>query len=110
MGRVGGVLGSIAMAAGGAQQMGKGGAANTLGGLAGIFGAIGSVTSLFGGLGGAAGGGIGPGPVAKAAGVKYRPGFYGPGFAGGGFTGNAPRSGGIDGQGASRRSCTRRRR
>lgn len=49
LGRVGAVLGGVAMATGGVQQMSGGGTYNTLMGLAGVFGSIGSLTSLFGG-------------------------------------------------------------
>jgi hypothetical protein len=49
LGRVGAVLGGIAMGVGGAQQMSGGGTYNTLMGLAGIFGSIGSLTGMFAG-------------------------------------------------------------
>ena len=49
LGRVGAVLGGIAMGVGGVQQMSGGGTYNTLMGLAGVFGSIGSIAGLFGG-------------------------------------------------------------
>lgn len=49
LGRVGAVLGGIAMGVGGAQQMSGGGTYNTLMGLAGVFGSIGSLTGMFAG-------------------------------------------------------------
>jgi hypothetical protein len=83
-------ISSVAMGIGGAQMIRKGGTYNTLMGAASIFGSIGSVAGMFGtggplsGLFGGGKSGIAPGPVAKAAGVKMRPGFFGPAFANGG--------------------------
>lgn len=75
LGRVGAVLGGIAMGVGGAQQMGKGGTYNTLMGLAGIFGSIGSITGLFGGGGAAKGGGGGAAKGASSAMVGFTSGL-----------------------------------
>lgn len=58
LGRVGAVLGGVAMGFGGVQQMSGGGTYNTLMGLAGIFGSIGSITGMFAGPRAASGGGM----------------------------------------------------
>ena len=100
-------LGSIAMAAGAAQQMGKGGTYNTLMGLAGIFGAVSSVAGGLSSLGGMFGGGAAS-LGTKAQGVNFNPKAFNmpklvdapiPSFAGGGYTGAGAMAGGMDGRG-----------